>query len=283
MQAETSFDLAEVESGLAGTRFYGRVLHFSSVGSTNQLALEAASAGSRNGVWVADEQTAGRGRGGHTWHSAPGDGLYMTALVTPSIPLSGARWLPMRTGLAVRAAVQEVTGLELDLRWPNDLMFADKKCGGILVESGSAPAPSEWPLETGPALRFAVVGIGLNVAHAAFPPELSRPATSLLLESGRHFPRESLLAAILRHLDKETRAAEDLWQKREDGAEVAGRFSAASSWVHGKRVRVGADEDGKGGYTGLTHGLNHEGFLRVQDDEGRLQIVVSGNVRAARE
>ena len=64
-----------------GTSFAGRVRHFPSVGSTNSLALEAAQAGAREGVWVADEQTAGRGRGGHAWHSAAGDGLYVSALV----------------------------------------------------------------------------------------------------------------------------------------------------------------------------------------------------------
>ena len=69
------FDLAKVDAEIAGTEFAGRVLHFASVGSTNALALEAAQAGARVGVWVADEQTAGRGRGGHGWHSAAGDGL----------------------------------------------------------------------------------------------------------------------------------------------------------------------------------------------------------------
>ena len=283
MSSSTSFDLAEVESGLLGTRFAGAVRHFDVVGSTNQLALEAANAGAQYGVWVADEQTAGRGRGGHTWHSVPGDGLYMTALVTPDIPLSEARWLPMRTGLAVQAAVLETTGLTLDLRWPNDLLLGDRKCGGILVESGSSSARPEWQPHAGASLRFAVIGIGLNVGHTAFPPELATMATSLLLETDRLYPRELLLGAILRHLDHEVREAHRFWLGAENGATVAARFTVASTWVRGKRVRVGADADGRGGYTGVTRGLDPEGHLRVQDDEGQIQTVVSGNVRAARE
>ena len=100
------FDLAAVDAGIAGTAFAGRVLHFASVGSTNALALEAAQAGARAGVWVADEQTAGRGRGGHGWHSAAGDGLYVSALVAPALPMTMALWLSLATGLAAQAAIR---------------------------------------------------------------------------------------------------------------------------------------------------------------------------------
>lgn len=283
MSSSKPFDSRAVESGLLGTCFAGHLHHFDRVDSTNTLALHAAAAGARTGVWVADEQTAGRGRGGHSWHSAPGEGLYMTALVTPRMPLLHARWLPMRAGLAVQAAVSETTGLQLDLRWPNDLLFGDRKCGGILVESASTPAPPGWPAGVGPALRYAVIGIGLNVAHTGFPPELATLATSLLLESEQVFSRELLLGAILRHLDLEVSEQRRAWEGTENAPTVAARFTAASSWVEGKRVRVGADADGSGGYTGTTRGLDLEGHLRVQDDEGQLQVVVSGNVRAARE
>ena len=96
----SSFDVAAVEAGIAGTEFAGCVMHFPSVGSTNALAMEAAQAGARGGVWVADEQTAGRGRGGHQWHSAAGDGLYVSALVTPALPMTTALWISLATGLA---------------------------------------------------------------------------------------------------------------------------------------------------------------------------------------
>jgi BirA family biotin operon repressor/biotin-[acetyl-CoA-carboxylase] ligase len=256
------FDLASVEHGLLGTRFAGQVKHFASVGSTSQLALDAAQRGERGGVWVAGEQTAGRGRGGHQWHSAPGDGLYVSALVTPRVSVSEGTKIPLATGLAAQAAVLEATGLTIDIRWPNDLMFGDRKCGGILVESGSEAGTEQ--------LRFAVIGIGINVRHAAFPDELSRVATSLFLESGRRFDREPLLASLLRRLDGELSLLES-------DRSPLGRFAAASSWVSGKRVRVG-DQDG---YTGWTRGLDRNGFLRVEDDLGVMRTVLSGGVRSA--
>ncbi len=184
----SDLDIHRLDAGLAHTRFQGQLHHFASVGSTNQLALEAAAAGARAGVWIADEQTAGRGRGGHDWHSAAGDGLYVSALVAPRLPMSQAMLLPLATGLAVRAAIYEVSALQADIRWPNDLMFDTRKCGGILVESASEPAQSGL---SSPPLRYAVIGVGINLNHIGFPPELRTAATSLYLEGGRIIERET--------------------------------------------------------------------------------------------
>lgn len=269
-------DRTAVEQGLLGTRFENRLHPFASVDSTNQLALHAAQAGAQWGVWTADEQTAGRGRGDHTWHSAPGEGIYVSALVTPWIPMSYARMLPMAAGLAVKAAVAECTALQLDLRWPNDLMFGDRKCGGILVESASEPTSPHFDASHGPALRYAVIGIGLNVRHQGFPPELRAVATSLFLESGREFEREPLLVALLRHLDDEVKQMQRDFPGMHSGPDLYRRFSAASSWVSGKRVRV----EEAGGYTGWTCGLDRQGFLQVRDDDGQLRTVLSGGVRS---
>jgi BirA family biotin operon repressor/biotin-[acetyl-CoA-carboxylase] ligase len=261
------FDLAAVNAGIAGTAFAGRVLHFPSVGSTNVLALEAAQAGARGGVWVADEQTAGRGRGGHGWHSAAGDGLYVSALVAPPLPLpmTMALWLSLSTGMAARAAIAEVTGMTADIRWPNDLLLHGRKCGGILVETAV----------DGEMLRYAVIGVGINVNHAKFPAELEALATSLRMESGSEVSRETLLAALLRSLDEEIGLL-----VREHRGEIAGvglleRFAEASSWVRGRRVRV----DEGGGYTGVTAGLDARGFLLVDGDDGVMHTVLSGGVR----
>lgn len=274
MSAE--FDLASVEQGVLATRFEGRVRHFESVDSTNDLALIAARAGAQWGAWVADEQTAGRGRGGHNWHSAPGDGLYLSALVTPWVPMSYARALPIAAGLAVQAAVLETTGLNLDLRWPNDLMFGDRKCGGILVESAMESSPKSPEEEGGQALKYAVVGIGLNIGHRGFPLELASVATSLYLESDRDFSREVVLASILRYLDEEVKRMSREQRGMHNGPNLSARFSAASTWVIGKRVTV---EEG-GGYTGWTRGLDAQGFLRVEDDQGVIRTVLSGGVRS---
>ncbi len=160
-----TFDLTTVESGILGTRFAGQVKYFPSVDSTNQLALEAAQAGERSGVWIADEQLAGRGRSGHSWHSAAGDGLYVSALVTPLLEIGKALWISLATGLAAKTAILEVAQLEVDIRWPNDLLIHGRKCGGILVETAIAHAEQD----TSAMLRHAVIGIGINLNHTKFP------------------------------------------------------------------------------------------------------------------
>ena len=265
------FDLDKVEAGIAGTEFAGCITHFPSVESTNTLALEAAQAGARTAVYAADEQTAGRGRGGHTWHSAAGDGLYVSALVTPPIPMNMAMWVPLATGLAARTAIREVTGLPVDIRWPNDLLLNGKKCGGILVESASTTiATAESPM-----LRYAVIGVGINLNHLSFPPEIEPLATSLRKESGATVPRDDLLISLLRALDEELRLLIRQYRGVHNGPGLLERFTAASTWVKGKRVCV--EEDG--GYTGITDGLDSRGFLHVRCDDGTTRTVLSGGVR----
>jgi len=267
----SAFDLQSVEAEIAGTEFAGRILHFPLVGSTNVLALEAAQAGARGGVWVADEQTAGRGRGGHGWHSVAGDGLYVSALTAPSIPLTLASWLPLATGLAAQSAIATVAGLHADIRWPNDLLLNRRKCGGILVETASVAAKQNEP----EMLRYAVIGVGINLNHTSFPAGLESLATSLRREGGDVVSRDALLAALLRSLDGEIRLLIQQYRGTLNGIGLLERFAAASSWVRGKRVYVGED----GGYTGVTAGLDARGFLQVADDKGALHTVLSGGVR----
>jgi BirA family biotin operon repressor/biotin-[acetyl-CoA-carboxylase] ligase len=267
-----SFDVTGVAARLAGTTFAGQVQHRRSVGSTNALALEAAQAGAANGcVWVADEQTAGRGRGGHGWHSATSDGLYVTVLLRPQMALLDALWLSLATGLAVQAAIAAVTGLKADIRWPNDLLLGGRKCGGVLVETSVVASQSDVPA----MLRYAVVGVGINVNHESFPAELQDIATSLRRESGRAWSREDILVELLRALEREVGLLEAELQGKTTGSGLLERFAAASSWVRGKQVHV----DEAGGYTGVTDGLDARGFLRVAGDDGVLHTVLSGGVR----
>jgi BirA family biotin operon repressor/biotin-[acetyl-CoA-carboxylase] ligase len=121
-----SFDTGQVDAALAGTPLARQVHHVASTGSTNALALEAAQAGVATGVWLADEQTAGRGRSGHTWHSAAGDGLYVSVLLRPRLFGADALKLSLAAGLAAKHVVVEAGGIpaaQVDLRWPNDLMI----------------------------------------------------------------------------------------------------------------------------------------------------------------
>ncbi len=180
--------------------------------------------------------------------------------------IADALWMSLATGLAAQTAIAAATGLKADIRWPNDLLIGKKKCGGVLVETSV----------TAGALRYAVIGVGINVNHEGFPAEIEEIATSLRRESGRQHERERVLVELLLALDAEMDVL-----RAELGGELAGaglleRFGAASSWVWGKRVRV---EEG-GGYTGLTDGLDARGFLRVAGDDGVLRTVLSGGVRA---
>lgn len=248
----------------------GPVVWLPVTGSTNQLALEAAQAGARRGIWVADEQLAGRGRGGHSWHSTRGDGLYVSILVTPELPLDRALWLSLATGLAAQQAILSTTGIQIDLRWPNDLLCGDRKLGGILVETAVANAP-----KASAAVRYAVIGVGINVHHRSFPAEIAAFATSLRLEGAGEVSRQSLLIALLRALDRELDELDREFAGLSTEDSILSRFTRASSWVQGKRVQVPED----GGYRGVTSGLDSRGFLLVDDDQRVRRTVLSGGVR----
>ncbi len=273
MSVHDKIDLAAAQHGLAGTRFAAGVTHFGTIGSTNTELMRAAGEGAPEGtVYVADEQTAGRGRGGHQWHSEPGYGLYVSALVRPKLKPDDGLLLSLAAGIAVQQAIEQTCGLTLDIRWPNDLMLTvehdggTRKCGGILVESAIQPGEQ-------PTMRHAVIGIGLNVHHSAFPAELKMLATSLRLNTCEPLHRTSLLIALLRALDREVTMLE-----REPASHrgLLHRFTMASSWVLGKRVSVPED----GGYTGTTSGLDARGYLQVAGDDGVDRTVRSGGVRA---
>ncbi|MGH9523251.1 MAG: biotin--[acetyl-CoA-carboxylase] ligase, partial [Terriglobales bacterium] len=251
-----------------GTIFEGHLRHYFRIGSTNIAAMEAAAAGAPEGTaLLAEEQTAGRGRGGHAWHSAPSTGIYCSAILRPALPPADALRLSLMTGLAVRAAIAEVTGMTADLRWPNDLLLNGKKCCGILIEMNAEVT----------RVRYVVAGIGINVNHGEFPAELQDVATSLRVESGRSWSRVEVAGALLKSLDREYRGMTSTFGPAEGSrshTDLLRRFEAASSYARGRRVRV---EEG-GGYEGVTEGLDERGFLRVKTVEG-VRTVLSGGVR----
>ncbi len=247
---------------ISETIFAGKLHHAISVGSTNVLALEAGAAGHPEGsVFLAEEQTAGRGRGGHTWYSAPSQGIYCSVLLRPQLPPNQVLLLSLAVGLAIRSAVSDVTGLQADLKWPNDLLLNGKKFCGILTEL-------QWE---GTRLRHAVVGVGLNVNHTSFPDILHGEATSLRLESGTIQSRVQVAAALLKSLDREYRALASDPDAQES---VLRRVEEHSSWTRGCAVRVDETDN----FNGVTEGLNSQGFLLVRTPQG-LQTVVSGTVR----
>jgi len=258
------FDLAALDAELENTRFAGRLHFFPSIHSTNTYAMAQGDAGEPDGaVYFADEQTAGRGRGAHAWSSPPGTGLYVSVLLRPRMAPADVLWLSLAAGLAVHDAVKQITSLEADLRWPNDLLFGSRKFCGILTELNAEVT----------RVRHLVIGIGINVHQQQFPADLRTLATSLHIETGRDWPRQDLLAALLKSLHREVTAL----TSSPSGAQndVLSRLEAISSWVRGKRVYV-EDLDG---FEGVTEGLDSRGFLQIRTAEG-LRTVFSGGVRA---
>jgi len=253
------FDLLTLESALAGTLFAGKLHYASSTGSTSDDAKTAAQSGAPHGsVFFADEQTAGRGRGDHAWHSNRGEGLYVSVLLRPSIPLPRLTLLPLVAGLAAAQAIQEAAGLFVDLRWPNDLLLGAQKTGGILVESHT---------ESG-AVAWAVVGIGINVHQRIFAPWLATPATSLDLASGRAVSRQQLLTALLKSLEQECSALADT----ETALAIPKHAEQRSTWMGGRRVEV----HGPQACSGVTDGLDDNGFLRVRTASGIVTVQTGG-------
>jgi BirA family biotin operon repressor/biotin-[acetyl-CoA-carboxylase] ligase len=256
------FDLAALHAELAGTVFAGNLHFFQVTDSTNTDALEGARVGAPHGsVYLADEQLAGRGRGDHAWHSAAGEGLYVSILLRPQMPASRVHLLPLAAGLAAAEAIQAVSGLTIDLRWPNDLLIGSRKAGGILAES---------KIEDG-QVAHAVVGIGINVHQRSFAPGLSTLATSLDLEAGRRISRQPLLVSLLKSLERQMHELLNPSASRT----IPMRVLQASTWVRGRRVEV----HGPQACSGVTAGLDERGFLLVRTADG-LVTVRTGGIRA---
>jgi BirA family biotin operon repressor/biotin-[acetyl-CoA-carboxylase] ligase len=219
--------------------------HYPSLDST----MRAAAALEVGAVVLAEEQTAGLGRNGHTWHSEPGSGIYL------SMVLAATPVLTLALGLAAQDAIAKSTGIACDLRWPNDVMIADRKVAGILVHASGSKA---------------IAGIGINVNHQSFPPELADIATSLAELRQAPIPREPIIAALLEAADE---------YLAYDKPTILRLFTQASSYAAGRRVEV---EEPGGPIRGVTAGLNPDGFLIVRRDDGTDTLIIAGGVRATR-
>ena len=253
---------------LRGTIFDSHLHHYYKIGSTNVTAMSAAADGAPEGsVFLAEEQSAGRGRGAHAWHSTRSDGIYCSVVLRPVLPPSEVLVLSLAAALAVDEAIREVDSrVQLDLKWPNDVLIGGKKVCGILTEMNAEITQ----------VRYIVVGIGINVNHESFPEELAGLATSLRLQSGSEWSRVELAAALLKSLHREYRQFLEDADPRES---ILRRFTERSSWVSGKAVRIDDGSSGaESGFEGITQGLDERGFLRVRTAQG-IRTVLSGTVR----
>ena len=224
--------------------------------STMRDASALAASGCAHGTAViAEEQTAGIGRHGHSWHSEPGAGLYLSVVLR--LPETSPI-LTLALGLATVDAIRNVAGVVCDLRWPNDVLAGGRKVAGIIVQMADSAA---------------IAGIGINVNHAQFPTDLAELATSLKIQTGRAIDKEVLLESLLASID-------DCCEILRSGGNAAllRMFSTASSYVSGKRVKV---DLGERTIEGVTAGLDDAGFLRVKRADGVIETILAGGVRPA--
>lgn len=251
---------------LLKTPFARRIYHFFKVDSTNTVAMRLGEEGEPHGaVVLAEEQTAGRGRAGRAWISEKSAGIHATVLLRPPISPIQAPLLTLVAGLAARDAVAEELDLAPDIRWPNDLLVHGRKFCGILTEMHAEPD----------RIHYAVVGIGVNVNQTRMPAELDGIATSLRMETGRIHSRLELLIRLLRNLDRYYNQF-----LAEGPSPILRRFAEVSSYFQGKRVRIRTASET---FTGMTAGLEPNGILRVDRDDGRgIEAVISGDVGEAR-
>ena len=259
-------DLQRALAATEGERgvFGARLVYFIETGSTNDLAAAGADRGEPEGTtFVAGTQTSGRGRLGRTWFSPPGAGLYVSTIVRrPSI----APWVTLAGGVAVAEAIRGATGLPVQIKWPNDIVTTHgrpgsrRKIAGILAEASSGPD----------GVDRVVLGIGINVGRAAFPPDLADRASAIEIELGRPVDADALLAQLLvavnRVLDEIANAGLPiLFQRWLDLAPSA--HGSAIEWDAGGVRRHG-----------VTAGLAEDGALLARTPDG-MERIIAGEVR----
>jgi BirA family transcriptional regulator, biotin operon repressor / biotin---[acetyl-CoA-carboxylase] ligase len=232
--------------------------YFPTLGSTMTEAARLVVLGAPHGtVVLADEQTAGLGRLGRSWHSQAAAGIYSTTLLRLSLSPESVPLAALMLGLATADAISRSTNLICDLRWPNDVLIDDQKVAGILAQ-----------LVEG----YILAGIGININQASFPDGLRTPATSLLMKSGgREHSREDILIHLLAALDSYCSLLIE-----EGPRGILRSFTAASSYALHRRVTIE-----ESGIEGLTAGLDENGFLLLRLDNGRLERITSGGIRPA--
>jgi BirA family transcriptional regulator, biotin operon repressor / biotin---[acetyl-CoA-carboxylase] ligase len=244
----------------------GRRLHWlESTGSTNDVAARLAESGAEEGTTVvAEMQTAGRGRHGRIWFSPPGAGLYVSVIVRPGTGLdngeSPAALLTLASGVAIAEAIRAVTGLPAEIKWPNDVLIGGRKLAGILAEAA---------VQAG-MVQFIVVGFGVNLQPAAYPPPLASRVTSIEIETTRPAERALILAAILAALGE--RYA-DLRAGRFDAILSAWRQLAPS--LQGALVEW---DSPAGAVRGVAQDIDRHGALLVRVG-GKVERVIAGEVR----
>lgn len=249
-----------------------RVHGFFRIESTNSEAIELARKGAPGGTLVyTEEQTAGKGRSGRVWLSSAGKGLYFTLILRPKQPL---QFWPLLTHVASVALVETLKDfhtllkviphpLDLDIKWPNDVLISGKKCAGILLEMIAE--------NNNPA---AAIGIGINVRKGSVPKSLESAATCLDEMAGAIVPRRLLLVRFLQNFQEFYLSFE-----RGNHRELLDQWKSYSSMWNGTEVLI---TDGSVQRSAVTCGLNEIGALRVRTPEAKIETIFAGDISIRR-
>lgn len=254
------FTQSQLTHALSGQRLGHLLYYFPTIGSTNDEAKRLAMEGAPEGTMVvADEQTSGRGRSGRAWITQRGTDLASTFLLRPDMLPVRVGVLSLVGGLAAARAIEEVTGLTAQIKWPNDVFISDRKVCGVLAETN---------IENG-RVGWVALGIGINV-NLALPEGkvVQHLATSLAAEIGREVNRLRLLVTLSKTLD-------EIYGNL-GGRVVADACESRMLW-HGRLVRVmGSDTSVVD--EGLVVGLTDDGALRLRRQSGREVSIRNGDV-----
>ena len=251
----------EVQSRM-NTWWIGRQAeYFSQIDSTNQYAKRAAEEGAAEGLLViADEQTKGRGRSGHTWTTPPGTAIAMTLLLRPRIAPEKISMVTLITGLAVAQACRSLYGVDAGIKWPNDVVIGGRKLCGTLTEMTTDMH----------SVSYIVIGTGINVNIRSFPEDLKDTATSLYLELGREVSRAELIAEVMKNF-------EEAYLPFLEAGSLAGILEEYNGMLVNKdrAVRVLQPSDS---FSGTALGINELGELLVKREDGAVVNVYAGEV-----
>ena len=257
---------SEIVSRLT-TKWAGRNLHyFDMTGSTNNDAKRLAEEGDPHGtVVVADIQNTGKGRRGRAWQTLPGTALSFTLLLRPEFAPDRASMLTLVMALSVAQAVEEISDVTAAIKWPNDIVVNKKKICGMLTEMTMTPEMDE--------IQYVVVGVGININNGSpeeFQEEIRGTATSLKIETGRQINRAELLERVLVRF-------EDNYETFLGTLDLSKLREAYQKHLQGvgNEVRV---LDPAGEYTGISHGINDQGELIVEKENGEKVQVYAGEV-----
>ena len=242
------------------------ILRFDSINSTNTEAVNQAKRGAEEGLCVlARQQTAGRGRHGRTWISGEDAGLYFSIVLRPVIENRFLPLITLMTAIAVADTLKNIYKLETDIKWVNDVHIKGKKISGILAEM----------TETAKGAAI-IVGIGINLKSSNFPAEIADIATSIEAETNCPADSEELLNSLTRYLDY----FYDILQGADGAKIILEEWTKRSSYAFGKTVRVKLENET---IFGTTDGLEENGALRVETENGETRIIQAGEVESLRK